>query len=157
MSSEGTQRWASRPGDLSVKDSLVMIPASSSIVPSYLCCLLVLGLYCPAWAGDGKQQRELPAQVFVPPKMAPLASLAVFPSEIALTTARDRQSIVVQATFTDGITRDVTKEATLSLADPKPVRREGAVFYPAADGATTGSVGYGGPTAAVPVKVAQQA
>ena len=61
-------------------------------------------------------------QVFAPAKAAPLASLAVFPSEINLTTARDRQSIVVQATFADGITRDVTREATLALADPKLVQ-----------------------------------
>ncbi len=47
-----------------------------------------------------------------------------------MTTARDRQSIVVQATFADGITRDVTKEAALTLADPKLVRRAGAIFYP---------------------------
>ena len=119
-----------------------------------MCCLLVLGLAGPSSAGDGKT-RDLPADVFVPAKSAPLASLAVFPSEISLTTARDRQSIVVQATFTDGITRDVTKEATLTLADPKPVRRDGAVFYPVADGATTLSVGFGGQTVAVPVKVAQ--
>ncbi len=87
---------------LSVKDSLAMILASSSIVRTGLLgCIVILGLSCPLWAGDGKQQPELPAQVFSPPKMAPLASVAVFPSEIALTTTRDRQSIVVQATFTD--------------------------------------------------------
>ena len=132
-----------------------MILASSSNSRTGLGCLLILGLCTPLWAGDGKQHPELPAQVFAPPKMAPLASVAVFPSEISLTTGRDRQSIVVQATFTDGITRDVTKEATLSLANPKPVRREGPIFYPAADGATTLSVAYGGQTVAVPVKVAQ--
>ena len=132
-----------------------MLP-TCSIIRRSLCCLLVLGLSGPLSAGDAKL-RDLPAQVFVPVKMAPLASVAVFPSEINLTTARDRQSIVVQASYADGITRDVTREAVLSLADPKPVRREGAVFYPAADGATTLSVSFGGKTAAVPVKVAQAA
>jgi Protein of unknown function (DUF1549)/Protein of unknown function (DUF1553) len=131
-----------------------MIPASSSALRGGLCCLLALVLSGPVLAGDGKLP-DLPADVFVPAKSAPLASLAVFPSEISLTTARDRQSLVVQATFTDGITRDVTKSATLTLADPKPVRREGAVFYPAADGATSLTVGFGGQTVAVPVKVAQ--
>ena len=43
----------------------------------------------------------------------------------------------------------------LSLADQKLVKREGAVFYPAADGATTLSVSFGGKTVAVPVKVTQ--
>ncbi len=96
----------------------------------------------------------MPEPLFAQAK-APLASVAVFPSEISLTTARDRQSIVVQATYADGITRDVTKEATLALADQKLVKREGAVFYPAVDGATTLSVSFGGKTVAVPVKVAQ--
>ena len=51
--------------------------------------------------------------------MAPLAGVEVFPAEIQLTTARDRQSIVVQATFADGITRDVTGEATIEPGRPQ--------------------------------------
>ncbi len=132
-----------------------MIRASSSILRAQLCCFLVFALVRATSAGDDKLP-NLPEQLFATAKAAaPLSSLAVFPSEINLTTARDRQSVVVQATFADGITRDVTREATLALADPKPVRREGAVFYPAADGATTLAVGFGGKTVTVPVKVAQ--
>ncbi len=132
-----------------------MIRASSSILRAPLCCLLVFVLAGATAAGDDKLP-NLPDQVFAVAKAAaPLSSLAVFPSEINLTTSRDRQSVVVQATFADGITRDVTREATLAVADPKPVRREGAVFYPAADGATTLAVGFGGKTVTVPVKVAQ--
>ena len=41
-------------------------------------------------------------------QQAALAKLEVFPPDINLSTARDRQSVVVQATFADGITRDVT-------------------------------------------------
>ena len=98
---------------------------------------------------------DLPAHVFVPENRAPLTDLAVFPAEIQLTTARDRQSIVVQATFADGITRDVTKDASFNLGDSKLATRSGAVFYPAADGLTTLSVSFGGRTVVVPVKVAQ--
>src|SRR5208282_1754516 len=65
--------------------------------------------------------------------------------------------IVVQATFVDGITRDVTNEASIHPADPKVLRRNGAVFYPAADGATSLTVAYGGKSVAVPVKVVQAA
>ena len=83
---------------------------------------------------------DLPAQVFVPDKMAPLTKVEVFPAEIQLTTARDRQSIVVQAAFADGITRDVTGEASINPADAKMLRRVGATFYPSADGATTVAV-----------------
>ena len=63
-----------------------------------------------------------------------LAKLEVFPPDVNLTTARDRQSLVVQATYADGITRDVTAEATLTLANPALVRRDGHTFYPVADG-----------------------
>ena len=69
------------------------------------------------------------------------------PPTINLTTARDRQSIVVQATYADGITRDVTAEATHR---PRPTRRwsaaTGATFYPVADGETTLAVAFGGQT-----------
>jgi hypothetical protein len=98
---------------------------------------------------------DLPADVFAPTHTASLTGLAVYPPEIQLATARDRQSIVVQATFADGITRDVTNDAKLTLADPKPARRVGATFYPTADGATTLTVAYEGRTVPVPVKVSQ--
>ena len=104
-----------------------------------------------------RRYADLPAQVFAPEKMAPLTKVEVFPAEIQLTTARDRQSIVVQATFADGITRDVTKEAAITPADAKLLRRAGAIFYPAADGATTLAVAYGGKSVTVPVKVSQAA
>src|SRR5262249_43025560 len=86
---------------------------------------------------------------------AAVTKLEAFPPDINLTTARDRQSVVIQATYADGITRDVTKDAQLTLADPKPVRREGSTYYPVADGATTLAVAFGGQSLTVPVKVAQ--
>ena len=101
---------------------------------------------------------ELPADVFAPAVRkppAPMTGLAVYPPEVKLATARDRQSIVVQATFADGITRDVTKEATIEVANPKLVRRDGATFHPAADGSSSISVAYGGQKVAVPLAVAQ--
>jgi hypothetical protein len=108
----------------------------------------------PARAGDAARA-DLPAEVFAPPHTAPLTGLEVYPPEIQLTTARDRQSIVVQATFADGITRDVTRDASLSLADPKLARRVGATVYPVADGSTTLTVSYEGRTVPVPLKVSQ--
>src|SRR6266705_1848244 len=88
---------------------------------------------------------------------AGLAKLEVFPPDINLTTARDRQLVVVQATFADGITRDVTAESTITLADPKLVRREANVFWPLADGKTQIAVAFGGQTVNVPLSVAQAA
>jgi hypothetical protein len=86
---------------------------------------------------------------------ATLAKVEVFPPEIHLTTARDRQLVVVQATFADGLTRDVTKDSTITPANPALVRRDGNTFWPAADGETQLSIAFGGRTVVVPVKVAQ--
>ena len=70
-----------------------------------------------------------------------------------LSTARDRQSVVAQATYADGLTRDVTAEAVIAPANPALLRRDGATFYPVADGATTLAVSFAGQTVTVPVKV----
>jgi Protein of unknown function (DUF1549)/Protein of unknown function (DUF1553) len=88
---------------------------------------------------------------------AALSKIEVFPNDVNLTTARDRQSLVVQATYVDGITRDVTAQATMTPANPALVRRDGFVLYPVADGETTLDVAFGGQTVKVPVKVAQAA
>jgi hypothetical protein len=81
----------------------------------------------------------------------------VFPSDIELTGARDRQLVVVQATYADGITRDVTGDAEIVAGDAALVRREGNTFWPVADGGTALTVRFGGQEVTVPVKVAQAA
>jgi hypothetical protein len=90
-----------------------------------------------------------------PAPTAGLTCIEVYPPAISLTTSKDRQSIVVQATYADGITRDVTCEATLTPANPALLKREGATFRPSADGETSLAVAFGGKTLAIPVKVAQ--
>ena len=82
---------------------------------------------------------------------AALTKVEVSPPEINLATARDRQSVVVQATFADGITRDVTAEASLTPADASLVRRDGSTFHPLKDGKTTLAVAFGGASVTVPV------
>src|SRR5204863_8432579 len=67
--------------------------------------------------------------------------LKVFPDSIDLNTARDRQSVVVQLVQDDGITRDVTADAQLTLADANLAKIENKnVLHPAADGSTKLSV-----------------
>ena len=85
---------------------------------------------------------------------SPLAELRVYPADVALDTLRDRQSYVVQAAYEDGLTRDVTGEATVAVANPALVRHEDHTLYPAADGATEMTVAFGGQTVKVPVTVA---
>jgi hypothetical protein len=70
-----------------------------------------------------------------------------------LETARDRQSFVVQVTESNGVTRDVTGESQISLADPKLAKLEGNRLTPLADGATALSVTHADKTLSVPVSV----
>ena len=131
---------------------------SSSIfrqTEAVLVLLVLVAVFASPARAAGSATAELPAEVFAPAHSAPLASLAVYPPEVQLTTAHDRQSIVVQATFADGITRDVTRDSSMTLADPRLVNRVGAILNPSADGATTLTVSYEGRNVPVPVRVAQ--
>src|SRR6476469_3426727 len=84
---------------------------------------------------------------------APIQSLGVYPPDVALATARGRQAVVVQATFADGITRDVTADAKLTLTNPALAKLAGNVLTPAGDGACELKVEYAGQTVTVPVTV----
>ena len=80
-------------------------------------------------------------------------TVAVYPPDVNLDTARDKQAFVVQLTQPDGLTRDVTDQANVTFADPALVKLEKNVVLPAADGATTMTVAVAGQTVTVPVKV----
>jgi hypothetical protein len=82
-----------------------------------------------------------------------LTALNVYPPDVNLATTRDRQSFIVQAAFSDGITRDVTAEAKMTLANPALVKLDKNVLYPVADGDTELKVEFGGQTVAIPVHV----
>lgn len=84
---------------------------------------------------------------------APMTSLEVFPPDINLETARDRQSFIVQAWFADGLSRDVTAEAKVAVANPALVKLNSNVVYPVADGATEMTVEWGGKSVKLPIKV----
>ncbi len=86
------------------------------------------------------------------PAPAP-ASVKVFPADVNLKTRQDRQGLVVQATYADGVTRDVTAQATFSLAQPGLAKIENATLLPVADGTTELKVIFAGQTLSVPVKV----
>ena len=72
------------------------------------------------------------------------AAIVIHPKDLRIATRRDRQSIVVQAQYADGFTRDVTAEAKMALENPALVRLEGANLHPASDGTTTLHVEFGG-------------
>ncbi|MBL9085181.1 MAG: hypothetical protein JNK76_25470, partial [Planctomycetales bacterium] len=82
-----------------------------------------------------------------------MVKVEVFPPDINLNTRRDRQRFVVLATRADGVTLDVTKEASATLADGKLARLDQQTVYPTADGSTTLNVAYGQFKSQVPVVV----
>ncbi len=83
---------------------------------------------------------------------APLALLTVSPASVKLTTKRDRQSLIVQATYANGLTSDVTGEAKFSLADTKSVTLNGNTLTPKADGKSELTVVFGGKSVKVPIE-----
>lgn len=86
-----------------------------------------------------------------------VTKVEVFPADITLLHAGDRQTLVVQATFSDGTTQDVSSESSYTFTNPKLVRREGALFLPAADGTTELAIGFQGQSLKVPVLVKESA
>ncbi len=86
---------------------------------------------------------------------AELTDLRVFPPEVSLTTNRDRQGVVVQAVYSDGVTRDVTETSEWQFADSSLVRRDGRMIFPAKDGETQLTISFEGKQATVPVKVSK--
>ncbi len=81
----------------------------------------------------------------------------VYPADVLLTTVRDIQSIIVQAEYADGLTRDVTKEAKFALANDQLARLDKNVVYPKADGKSEVTITFAGLTAKVPVDVSRAA
>jgi len=88
---------------------------------------------------------------------AELTEIIAYPSDIGLYNARDRQTITVQAIFADGLTRDVTAEATIAVADQNLIKLEGTTLAPTADGETTVSITFGGKTLSLPAVVKDSA
>ncbi len=86
-----------------------------------------------------------------------LTEVRVYPADINLRTSGDRQSVIVQATYADGLTRDVTAESSFALANKKlanlAVTATGSTLTPLVDGTTELRVKFSGKSLVVPVKV----
>jgi len=103
---------------------------------------LLIGLACLAPLGASAKAPEL-------------VELKVFPTEVRLRTAGDRQSVVVQAVYSDGVTRDVTAQAGISLGNKSLAKLQNAALLPLADGQTEMTVKFERRTVKVPVQVEQ--
>ena len=110
--------------------------------------LMVISVFGLAIAGS-----EISAQDDVAAATADTPELRVYPAHINITHARDLQSLVVQAVMPDGVTRDVTGEATKSLADTSIAKLENNVLFPVADGETKIDITVGELSAEIPVTV----
>lgn len=119
------------------------LPLLSTLVAAHLAAA------GPAWADpdDGLP----PAS---PAAVTSVTGLAVYPGVLRLDDQADRVGLVVQATLGDGTTRDVTAEASLTVADAAVAAVEsGAVLAPRADGQTTLVVRHAGQRREVAVEV----
>src|SRR5689334_3768955 len=88
---------------------------------------------------------------------AALTDLRIYPAEVNLHTSRGRQMFVVQATYADGITRDVTTQAKATLASTGLAKLDGNILTPLDDGRTALTVEFGGKKASAPVHVREAA
>lgn len=82
-----------------------------------------------------------------------LTDLQCYPTNINLCGAKSIQHLVVQATYADGVTRDVTTDASYKLANSKLVRLDHGSLSPQADGQTELRVSYKGRKLSIPVTV----
>ncbi len=114
-------------------------------------CLLALAIGLAACMLPAAE----PSSISPPsPSPAPApTSIRVCPPDVNLTNARDRQSVIVQSVFADGITQDVTDQVTFSLADPSFARLESNLLTPIADGTTELKVEFAGHSTTLPVVV----
>ena len=109
----------------------------------------------PAEKSSVKKAAEANAPASITPtvKNATPERLQVFPPDIQLTNVRDRQSIVAQLVYSNGITVDVTDQIQTKLAAENIVRQTGKTFTPQTDGETTLTVSLDSFTVDVPVKI----
>lgn len=83
--------------------------------------------------------------------------LEVFPSEIALTHAKDKIQLVVSAIYPNGDVRDVTRAATMSVTDDKIAALVGSDIVPRGDGETSLKLNASGVETTIPVRVSNSA
>ena len=105
----------------------------------FSCFALMLASLAPPVGGEGPQITEL----------------RIYPPTVQLTTVRDRQSLVLQAVYADGVTRDVTQDAKWRWDGPPAARLENATLFPKADGKGQVVATFAGREISAPVEVAR--
>ena len=67
---------------------------------------------------------------------ASLVAVKAYPPEVHLTSSNTLQRLTVQAAYSDGLTREVTAQASLKVANPKLARLDRSSLVAVADGKT---------------------
>ncbi|HIF00157.1 MAG TPA: cell surface protein, partial [Fuerstia sp.] len=80
-------------------------------------------------------------------------SITVSPADVSLTNVDDRQSMLVQAVMSNGLTYDVTDKVQLAIENGAFVKLDAHTFYPVADGTTKATVSYEGHSVDLPITV----
>ena len=94
----------------------------------------------------------VPLAAFAAPKPE-LVDVKVYPPDATLSSKVDLQSFVVQGTYSDSTTRDLTPQATFTVVDKTLARFEKTTLVPLADGKSEVQVKVEGRTLTVPLKV----
>jgi hypothetical protein len=81
----------------------------------------------------------------------------VFPHTIALDGARDRQQVAVTSVDAAGLSRDLTRQVSIVVANESVATVRGTVIIPAGDGTTEAVITLNGSRVTVPITVTHQA
>ncbi|MCB1062407.1 MAG: DUF1549 domain-containing protein [Verrucomicrobiae bacterium] len=101
-----------------------------------------------------KNEEDFKGAEPLPDKGKAITKVEMFPKDIILETERDKQSVVVMATYDDDTTLDVTRNGNFTFADPSLVNLAARnVFTPAKDGQTELTVQVGEHVVKAPVTV----
>lgn len=82
-----------------------------------------------------------------------LVELSIHPTQISLATKADFNSFIIVAKYGDDVTRDVTRESTLSLSNESVVRIENNTIHPVKDGNSTLTVTFQNRKVKLPITV----
>ncbi len=80
-------------------------------------------------------------------------AIAAYPSTVRLENKFDRHALVVQATYPNGTTQDVTAQAKITLTDPSVAKLNGATLSPQKKGETKIAIAFGGHTTHIQLEV----
>jgi hypothetical protein len=81
--------------------------------------------------------------------------LRVYPASISLDGQTDRQHLVVQAIYKDDETRNVLRQAKVSISNADLLEQKGDVFWPKADGKGSITIRYEGVEKKIPFETRQ--